>query len=500
MKYHSTVSLNSEQYQVEPITGQPSILLDSGVHEATESILPPRPKRKARKGRKSKTYYAVQDGMKALPRAERKRLWTIAKHIQSVTSDITWGWKGEHDDHHVWANLKSTILTKTNTYGQHLWKLPLWMILANLLGIEKVFGTGGWRREQEVIWFSIDTDIQKSQKKGTRDGVAAWNEFLRTKFPGIVVEPSTNGDGSHAHVLVRRAGHSNEDIKTAIRAFGEYLATVAQDFEIECVEVKGILPQLSWQDKKLVEINCGVLCRLPKTDISKTVVFGVEELLCTVVQVAKEKPAPATMSGSCLPVPKTYLDKWPVYTRTADYLLAEFDFAKAGREVVTTDKLAGVLLLLDFCSSKKYRNSDDAMPHRRFQVLWTILHKTVVDGEPFFKTAFSNKAWASVIRKLIDIGLVQEIDRHYSTDKCARWTTSARFSALVQQFAVAVDLDKEIEAVPLQPSCTTTTFFAVTEPQHEGKYWRLTWVPPTFDGSHGDKWYRWAMEELSTLL
>ena len=76
----------------------------------------------------------------------------------------------------------------------------------------------------------IDIDVLKTKMLGSPEGAREFAAFLRTKFPNLYVEASTGGKGQHAYLLVRKPGHSAEEVKAALKHLEKWLRQQSQGF------------------------------------------------------------------------------------------------------------------------------------------------------------------------------------------------------------------------------------------------------------------------------
>jgi hypothetical protein len=131
----------------------------------------------------------------------------------------------------------------------------------------------------------IDIDVLKRKMLGSPEGARKFAAFLRTWFPNLYVEASTGGKGQHAYLLVRKLGHSAEEVKAALKHLEKWLRQQARGFDIEIVEVKGTPPVVKYRDGGFIEsITYGSFAKLPRevsrfSEWANTTTLTIEEVL-----------------------------------------------------------------------------------------------------------------------------------------------------------------------------------------------------------------------------
>jgi hypothetical protein len=131
----------------------------------------------------------------------------------------------------------------------------------------------------------IDIDVLKRKMLGSPEGARKFAAFLRTWFPSLYVEASTGGKGQHAYLLVRKLGHSAEEVKKALKHLEKWLRQQAKGFDIEIVEVKGTPPVVKYRDGGFIEsITYGSFAKLPReasrfAEWTNTTTLTIEEVL-----------------------------------------------------------------------------------------------------------------------------------------------------------------------------------------------------------------------------
>jgi hypothetical protein len=105
---------------------------------------------------------------------------------------------------------------------------------------------------------------------------------------------STGGKGQHAYLLVRKLGHSAEEVKVALKHLEKWLRQQARGFDIEIVEVKGTPPVVKYRDGGFIEsITYGSFAKLPREASRFSEWTGTTTVTMTISRHRK----PTTMAG-----------------------------------------------------------------------------------------------------------------------------------------------------------------------------------------------------------
>ena len=93
-------------------------------------------------------------------------------------------------------------------------------------------------------------------------------ELVRDKlFPGLYLEPSTNGEGVHGYFILEKLGIKADLVRQALKNLERYLKKLAASVgaDIACVEVKGLPPSVQYDDKgNITHITFGQWAKLPR--------------------------------------------------------------------------------------------------------------------------------------------------------------------------------------------------------------------------------------------
>src|SRR5262249_12135174 len=236
----------------------------------------------------------------------------------------------------------------------------------------------------------IDVDVLKGKMLGSPEGARQFAALLRTKLPNLYVEASTGGKGQHAYLLVRKLGHTAEEVKAALKHLEKWLRQQAKGYDIEIVEVKGTPPVVKYRDGGLIEsITYGSFAKLPRevsrfTEWASTTTLTIAELLALPLveekatakdeKVQENKPRQQQPCGSVSGknISQEELDLMPTWERL--FKQARKDKPLHGdRWAVTETDFAQAVVLLRFFTEN--RNPDGSLPQCRVQELWTALYE-----------------------------------------------------------------------------------------------------------------------------
>ena len=270
----------------------------------------------------------------------------------------------------------------------------------------------------------IDVDVQKSKMLGSPEGAREFAAFLRTRFPNLYVEASTGGKGQHAYLLVRKPGHSAEEVKKALKHLERWLRRQAEGFDIEIVEVKGTPPVVKYRDGGSIEsITYGTFAKLPR-EVSRfaewagTTTLTLEEVLTLpLVEEVAESPEPpkqarAVKTGkapvgsvSGKNISQEELDLMPTWERF--FIEARKGKPLHGRKhLVTETDFAQFIVLLRFFTNNA--NPDGSLPGDRGEEMWNALYEA---GD--FTRPWNHHRWKAIRDWLSVMGRIDWLDHRY---------------------------------------------------------------------------------------
>jgi len=243
----------------------------------------------------------------------------ITAWIRSCISSIDFGIKTKGPKPHpVHVNRKDTIIKAFNTGNWRLLRrLSNRDIGKHITGEDTFYFAGNGRSRDPYTLALIDIDCHKV---GSFEGAVAFIEHLRKHhYPNLCWEPSTNGNGVHAYVVVEKGGYGDLSVNEALDRLQAFLqkTLASTSFDVEMVEVKGHCPVIGWAEKpgEIKKISMGQLGRFPRElllrpdELKKTTVLRCFDLLkLPMPEIApsprsggrKGKRPPASISGCFL--------------------------------------------------------------------------------------------------------------------------------------------------------------------------------------------------------
>ena len=133
---------------------------------------------------------------------------------------------------------------------------------------ETLYYAGAGNKGNDFTLVMIDIDVQKALKLGSPAGALAFVQSLRDNyFPNLYWEPSTNGRGIHAYLILQKEGYPGAHVNGYLKRLQTFLTTLVGGHDIEMVEVKGTCPIVTWEkgdDRQMRSIRYGMLAKLPR--------------------------------------------------------------------------------------------------------------------------------------------------------------------------------------------------------------------------------------------
>lgn len=359
-------------------------------------------------------------------RRRSRRLRTVDRKItawlRSCTSSIDFGIKTKGPKPQpVHVNKKKTIIRAFNTGN--------WRLLRRLsnrdfgkhfTGEETFYFAGNGRSRDPYTLALIDIDCHKC---GSFQGAVAFVEYLRKHhYPDLFWEPSTNGNGIHAYVLIEKRGYGDSSVNEALNRLQAFLqkTLASTSFDVEMVEIKGHCPVIGWAEKRgeIEKISMGQLGKFPQEaglrqeELKKTTVLHCFDLLKLPspekIQISgngKGKRPPASISG-CFLTEEEVEKTRSSYLRLATFLLDHHCLGTSSKAVVTAMDISIFLMFLVFFTNNM--NEDGTLPWARFKNFWDALYKSGDIDRPFHPNRF-----AAIRNYLSSLGLIQWTDMTY---------------------------------------------------------------------------------------
>jgi hypothetical protein len=286
----------------------------------------------------------------------------------------------------------------------------------------------------------LDFDAGDDHGGGTTEGCWRFAEQVRdTLFPGLYLEPSTNGKGVHGYLVIWKLGIRGDLVRQALKNLDRYLKRMAVSVsaDIACVEVKGLPPSVTYDDNgNITAITFGQWAKLPrgrgvldtcKVNYSDIALLDPDEIKVEPQQeqVVEKKVRGDQHLGSfdSRVVRQETLDKLPELENLSSCLLRQWtgaDSFKAGRWTVTATDLAQFFALM---LSIKPR-PDDSLPVRAVGRLWEEVY---LAGD--FARPWNHHRFKAIRDLLSPHGHIDWVDFRFQyvperKGRCCRWKIS----------------------------------------------------------------------------
>lgn len=304
---------------------------------------------------------------------------------------------------------KKDFLSRWATkYG--LPSLPNYKLLDHFRGKETLYFIGQGSKRHDRTLVMIDIDVLKHRMLGSPKGARRFAEYLKTIWPDLYIETSTNGQGVHGYIVLVKRQADAKRTNAALKRLEAWLRAEAMKTgaDIEQVEVKGTCLDMTFDGKLLQAVKYGMFAKLPRDvarfeELQATTVLRVQDLECSLFDVterekaAKTRPVPAMAeSEAVIPFPVTEpvqsskknksvtvagsvsgkfindgeLAAIPAFERLYREWVGPDDMMAGKFRVTAHDFAVAMLLLRHF---KAQPNDDRSLPCRRVQELWTGL-------------------------------------------------------------------------------------------------------------------------------
>ncbi len=243
----------------------------------------------------------------------------------------------------------------------------------------------------------LDIDCHK---RGTLQGAKALASSFHAYFPNLYTEVSTNGNGVHGYILVEAGNKTNDELKRLAKALDMWLTFHPHD--VEMVEIKGLAPTVTIENRRLVNYKAGVLAKVPREaverfdELTATTTFTLAQLgrLIAGIEADCSKPVhepvvklPSKMkivsessfdcpnhkkpvgsiSGKCINV-----DNLPKYEEFAARLLGSEQIKTTDKHKVTAKDIAICTMIVEHCS--RNMNVDGSLPTARVKAFWDCMY------------------------------------------------------------------------------------------------------------------------------
>jgi hypothetical protein len=311
--------------------------------------------------------------------------------------------------------------------------------LDHFVGVKTHYFWADHKTSTPEIIVNIDIDAGEDHGGGSTEGCWRFGEMIKDRlFPGLYLEPSTNGQGVHGYFILMKLGIRADLVRQALKNLDAYLKKLAASVgaDIACVEVKGLPPSIKYDDRgNITHITFGQWAKLPRgRGVLDTCRVKYSDLAMLDPDEIKVEPQPEKIvtvkvgnkrlgSFDCRVVRQDTLDKLPQLEEYAEKLLRQCTGAsslKAGRWTVTPTDMAQFFALM-LCIKPK---PDDALPVRAVGRLWEEVY---LAGD--FSRPWNHHRFKAIRDLLSRHGHIDWVDFRFQNlperkGRCCRWQIS----------------------------------------------------------------------------
>lgn len=315
---------------------------------------------------------------------------------------------------------------------------------------QETFYFTGCRSGYSLVMVDIDC-----HKRGTLKGAKSLGTDLLQYFPNLYTEVSTNGNGVHGYFLVEVKSNTNVELKRLEDALDTWLLRHPHD--VEMVEIKGLAPTLTIENRRLVNYKAGTLAKVPREavehfeELTATTSLTLAQLGGVIEQIEADcgkssdvvlpelppkmeiiakpaKPRQTKAAVGSITGKHINTDRLENYEWFAEQLLGDQEIKTTGKHKVTITDIAICLMILRFCS--RNMNVDGSLPTKRVKAFWDALYSS---GE--VPRMWNAKRYAAIRNWLSATGKIDWQDETYrlgcGEDKgqAAKWRFNDQFLA-----------------------------------------------------------------------
>jgi hypothetical protein len=396
--------------------------------------------------------------------------------------------------------------------------LPNYRLLDHFSGKDTLYFFGNGRKQAKRTLVMIDIDVLKSKGLGSPKGAGEFANYLKTIWPNLYFETSTNGEGLHGYVVLWKSQCDAERTNSASKRLEKWLRAEAKKIgaDIEQVEVKGTCPDIEFNRGLVQAVKYGFFAKLPR-DVSRfsewqdTTSLRVVDLEGEAFDVVEES---APVVARTVPVVST--TKKMVAGSVSGKIISEEELAsipqferlyrewvgpaglKARKFLVTAHDFATAMVILRHYKASP--NCDGSLPCRRVEKLWTALF---VAGD--IERPWNHHRWKAIRDFLSTKGHIDWTEHRYEYATVVQNGNEETVQkGIACKWAITDDFGWTLERVSSLPACregeasfvdTAIRFLIPT--QGNGKNLRPTPFPLRVEMEQ-KFWFR-AYEALETL-
>jgi len=177
---------------------------------------------------------------------------------------------GERTPDGIYPSVNKQTFSGRWNLGYGLPSLPNYKLLDHFQGGQTLYFFGDGREKCKRTLVMIDIDVLKFNKLGSPEGAKQFAEHLKTIWPDLYFETSTNGKGIHGYIILLKSKIGAERTNAALKRLEKWLRSEAKriNADIEQVEIKGTCLDLTLQGRIVETVKYGSFAKLPR-DISR---------------------------------------------------------------------------------------------------------------------------------------------------------------------------------------------------------------------------------------
>lgn len=339
-------------------------------------------------------------------------------------------------------------------WGSNSWLKNRWsneILTKHCNSCETFYFSGSSESYKPFTLIMIDVDCHNH---GSLEGALSFLQYLRQNyFHNLYFEPSTNGNGGHGYLILDKEGLGSQGIKSILSSHLEpWLNDIANEFDVEFVEIKGQPPELTWGSDhfELQAFKSGVLAKVPRG-----LIRHFDELKNTTVVTStalQQLPSIPKRSNSIgMPVCSLAksvsgchfqtshfeaLNEGGKYYSVAAHLMSGETWKTCSRAKVSVKDMAIMLMIGEFFTNNM--NSDGSMPTARWESLWQSLYQS---GD--IERGWDHKRFKLMRDRLSSLNLITWTDSSYSLGRkiengeyvkgtAAKWKFSAELMGTIR--------------------------------------------------------------------
>lgn len=273
----------------------------------------------------------------------------------------------------------------------------------------------------DYIFPLIDIDIGKAQGMGTVEGGQAFAWHLQKLYPGLYVEPSTNGNGQHAYPKLYVKGLDASQRNHLLKKLQAYLVSEAERVgaDVELVEVKGHCPTTTY----------GILTFGQWAKTPRELPNRFQEFVSTATitpDMIPEQPKNKKSSSVGSVVWFTDDDKALLKPLTQEFKDRGLDnLPTSSRAKVSAEDFAVTAII----AAKISKEEVEAMPTRRIEAVWRMVVQSGITSR-----GFDTHRWKVIRNKLSELGLLNWSDNTYVPPTIDQFGDQVRGRCMVWTF------------------------------------------------------------------